>query len=563
MIGAVEPVLAVSEVSASTGEAIDWFLVVTGLFGGLAIFLFGMDRLTEALRVSAGGRMRFVLARMTRNRFLGAVSGAGVTAVIQSSSVTTVLVVGFISSGVLTLGQGIGVILGANIGTTVTAQIIAFSVGRYALMIVAIGYGLAFFAKQERRVVQGSLIMGLGLIFFGMSVMSSSMEPLRSYDPFIDLMADLENPLFALLVGLVFTALVQSSSATTGIVVVLASDGLIAPGAGIALVLGANVGTSVTAQLAALGKPTDARRAALVHTVFNLVGALVWLPFVGVLAGWVESIGGPVARQVANAHTIFNVANTVVFLAFVGHLERAVVRLVPDQPEPEPLRLKFLDDSLLRTPSVALERARLEMLRMSSRVQTMFDRVLPALFDGSTEALDEIEALDDEIDELHGQIIEYLGRVGQRSLRQGSTDELMGLMEATNNLEAIGDLIETTLVPLGRDRLANGYEVGSESRNLLEEFHQRVGHALQLSAAALATGDRDDARAVSDMKRELNAQADAMAAHLTARLGAPEGHRLELYRLETDVLTSLRRIFYFARRTARAVTPPRERPPEP
>ena len=433
----------------ATGDGIDWFIVITGLFGGLAVFLFGMDRMTEALRVAAGARLRFVLARMTKNRFLGALSGAGVTAVIQSSSVTTVLVVGFISSNIMNLSQGIGVILGANVGTTVTAQIVAFSVSRYALMIVALGYGLAFFGKTDRRTVQGNLIMGLGLIFFGMSVMGAAMDPLRSYEPFIDLMVALENPLLAVLAGLAFTAIVQSSSATTGIVVVLASEGLITTEAGIALVLGANVGTSVTAQLAALGKSPEAIRAAVVHTLFNLIGALAWLPLVGVLAGWVESIGGPLARQIANAHTIFNVVNTVVFLAFVPQLERLVVRLVPDRPEPEPLRLKYLDDSLLRTPTIALERARLELLRMSNRVQTMFDKVLPALFEGPAEAFDEIEALDDEVDALHGQIIEYLGRVGRRSLSSGSTEELMDLMEATNNLEAIGDLIETNLVSQG------------------------------------------------------------------------------------------------------------------
>jgi phosphate:Na+ symporter len=361
------------------------------------------------------------------------------------------------------------------------------------------------------------------------------------------------------LVGLLFTALVQSSSATTGIVVVLASEGLITSEAGIALVLGANVGTSVTAQLAALGKSPDAIRAAVVHTVFNLVGALAWLPFIGVLAAWVESIGGPLARQIANAHTIFNLANSLVFLAFVPQLERFVVRLVPDRPEPEPIRLKYLDDSLLRTPTIALERARLELLRMSSRVQTMFDKAISALFDGPAEAFDEIEALDDEVDALQGQIIEYLGRVGQRSLSAGSTDELMDLMEATNNLEAIGDLIETNLVALGRHRLANGYEVGAESRRLIEEFHHQVSGALDLSVAALVSANEDDARAVSDMKNEINTTASALAEHQAARLGAPEPNRIELYRFETDVTTNLGRIFYFARRTAQAAIPTSKR----
>jgi len=548
-------VLAATEAVLDPSDGIDWFIVVTGLFGGLAVFLFGMDRMTEALRVAASSRIRFALARMTKNRFLGAGSGAGVTAVIQSSSVTTVLVVGFISSGVMNLSQAIPVILGANIGTTITAQVVAFSVSRYALLIVAIGYGLAFFAKTDKRAVQGNLIMGLGLIFFGMSVMGAAMEPLRSYEPFIDLMAAMKNPLLALLVGLVFTALVQSSSATTGIVIVLASEGLITPEAGIALVLGANVGTSVTAQLAALGKPPEAVRAAVVHTVFNLVGALAWLPFVGVLVGMVDSIGGPLARQIANAHTIFNVVNTLVFLAFVAQLERLVVRIVPDRPEAEPLRLKYLDDSLLKTPTIALERARLELLRMTSRVQTMLGDVLPALLDGPAEALNQVEQLDDEVDDLHGQIIVYLGRVGQRSLSSGSTQELIRLMEATNNLEAIGDLIETNLITLGRNRLANDFHVSEASRRMIEDYHGEVSLALDLAVAALVQADEEEARVVSRMKKKMKARDQALAQHHLSRLSADEEHRVELYRFETDVVANLQRIFEFARRTARLAIP--------
>lgn len=549
---------AATEAVTVTGDSIDWFVVVTGLFGGLAVFLFGMDRMTEALRVAAGSRIRFALARMTKNRFLGATSGAGVTAVIQSSSVTTVLVVGFISSGVMNLSQGIPMILGANVGTTITAQVVAFSVSRYALLIVAIGYARSFFGKTEKQAVQGNLIMGVGLIFFGMSVMGAAMEPLRSYEPFIDLMAAMKNPILALLVGLAFTALVQSSSATTGIIIVLASEGLITAEAGIALVLGANVGTSVTAQLAALGKPPEAKRAAAVHTLFNLVGALAWLPFVGMLAGMVDSIGGPLARQIANAHTIFNVANTVVFLAFVPQLERLVVRLVPDRPEDEPLRLKYLDDSLLKTPTIALEQARLELLRMTSRVQTMLTNVLPALLDGSAEDLNAVEDLDDEVDDLHGQIIMYLGRVAQRSLSPSSTEELMRVMEATNNLEAIGDLIETNLVTLGRDRLANEYHVSDATRRLIEDYHSQVSKAVELAVGALVQANEEDSKIVSGMKQEMNAKAEAIAEHYVGRLSADEDNRIELYRFETDVVTNLRRIYYFAKRTARLAIPTEE-----
>ncbi len=558
VIAEATSLLAAAEPAVEVAGNIDWFIVISGLFGGLAVFLYGMEMMTESLRVAAGSSVRYVLARMTRNRFLGAATGAGVTAIIQSSSVTTVLVVGFISSGVLNLGQGIGIILGANVGTTITAQVVAFSVSRYALAMVAAGFAVANFSKTERRTTQGKLLMGLGLIFFGMSVMGAAMDPLRSYDTFIDLMAEMSNPVLAILVGTIFTALVQSSSATTGIVIVLASEGLITPEAGIALVLGANVGTSVTALLAAIGKPPDAMRAAVVHTLFNFIGALAWLPFVGFLAGLVDDIGGPLARQIANAHTIFNVANTLVFLAFVPQLERLVTWIVPDRPEDEPLRLKYLDDSLLRTPTIALEQARLELLRMTSRVQMMLNDGLTAILDGPAEALQAVEDLDDEVDQLHGQIIEYLVRVGQRSLSAGSADELMDLIEATNNLEAIGDVIETNLILLGRDRLANGYQVSAETRGMIEDFHREVSLALDLSVAALAEANAEDARAVSAMKADINAKAAAIAEHNAQRMLSPDENRIELYRFETDVIANLRRIYYYAKRTARVAIPPTE-----
>jgi phosphate:Na+ symporter len=292
-----------------------------------------------------------------------------------------------------------------------------------------------------------------------------------------------------------------------------------------------------------------------VHTVFNLLGALVWLPFVGLLASLVESIGGPQARQIANAHTIFNVANTMVFLLLVAQLERLVTWIVPDRPRDEPLRLKYLDDSLLRTPTIALERARLELLRMTNRVQRMLTDVLPAMLDGPVEALDAVESLDDEVDMLHGQIIQFLGQVGQRSLSAESADELMDLMEATNNLEAIGDLIETNLVALGRARLAAGLQVGAESRDMIDDFHAEVGLALDLAVAALVEASAEEARSVSAMKGHIDMKARAITEHYARRLVAPEDNRIELYRFETDVVANLRRIYYFAKRTGRVAIP--------
>ena len=545
--------------AAVDSDSIDGFLVVTGLFGGLALFLMGMDRLTTALRVLAGDRMRGILGRLTANRFAAATTGAGLTAVIQSSSVTTVLVVGFITAGLMTLEQSVGVIMGANIGTTVTAQIVAFNVSRYALALVAVGFSIRFVSKNDERRAQGGLLLGLGLVFFGMGVMGDAMGPLSDYEPFQDWMASMSNPLAGVLAGAIFTAVVQSSSATTGVVLALAFRGLVDIEAGIALILGANVGTSVTAQLAAIGKPRDALRAAWVHTVFNTIGVLLWLAFIPALAGVVEDIGGGLARQIANAHTIFNVVNTIVFLGFTRQLAQLVVRLVPDR-EVEPLvRPRYLDKDLLSTPALALDRARLELLRLAERVRQMLAAAVPAVINGSHGDLVTVEAMDDEVDALYGSIVEYLGAVGREELGSRASSELFQLMEATNNLEAIGDIIETNMVQLGISRLEQDLVVSDETIGILSTLHTEIQAAFDLAMLAVTQKNEEAARRVSAMKREINSLAQKTARHEAERLVADEPNRVATYAFETDLIANLVRIFYFTRRTARAAVPVEER----
>ena len=403
-----------------SAEAIPLFALLMGLFGGLALFLYGMDQMSQSLEEVAGDRMKAILSRLTSNRLMGALTGAFVTAVIQSSSVTTVLVVGFITAGLMSLSQSIGIILGANIGTTITAQIIAFKVTKFALLMVAVGFGMLFFGRRERLRQYGTGLMGLGLVFFGMGVMGDAMSPLRTYEPFLAWMARLETPAIGIVAGALFTALVQSSSATAGIVIVLASQGLISLAAGIAVIFGANIGTCITALLASIGKPREAVRASVVHVLFNVIGVLIWLPFIDQLAALVTQVS-PVAqdltgtaklaaetpRQIANSHTVFNVANTLIFLPFTGLLAGLVERLVPDRPEKEGFRVraKYLDEELLSTPSLALDRARLEILHLGDYVMEMMRRILPAMLIGERAELEEIAEMDDRVDRLHGQIV--------------------------------------------------------------------------------------------------------------------------------------------------------------
>lgn len=551
-------VFTAAETVVETTDTIDWFKLVVGLLGGLALFLLGMELMTEALRLVVGDKARGLLEKLTSNRFAGLLTGAGITAVIQSSSVTTVLVVGFISAGLMTFVQSIPVILGSNIGTTITAQIIAFNVTSWALVFVAAGFGVSAIAKRQSRRSQGTAIMGLGLVFFGMVVMGEAMSPLRTYEPFIDAMATLDNPIAGIIAGALITALVQSSSATTGIVIVLAGQGLITPEAGIALVLGANIGTSVTALLAAIGKPRDAQRAAVAHLIFNVAGVLIWLPLVGWLSSVVGSIGGGTAREIANAHTVFNVANALIFLPFVNQFAALVTKIVPDKVSDGLLRPKYLDNSLIRSPNLALAAARMEMLRMASRVQGMLADILPATMDGSVDDLADIEDMDNEVDVLHGLLLEYLGDIGEERLSEAGSDELMDLFEATNALEAIGDIIETNLVALGQQRIGGSITVSTDTREVLEIYHNSVFEAFRLALIAVTQKDQAAARKVAKMKSHIRNLERAATTHEAERLVADEPNRVATYRFETDVIANLTRIYFFTRRIARVAVPESE-----
>jgi phosphate:Na+ symporter len=547
--------LVLAAQAATATDAVDWFTLIVGLIGGLALFLIGMDRMTEALRRVVGDKAKRILERLTSHRLIGLATGAGITAVIQSSSVTTVLVVGFITAGLMNLAQAIPVILGSNIGTTITAQIIAFNITKWALVLVAIGFVTSAVANRVTRKAQGTAIMGLGLVFYGMVVMGESMQPLRNYEPFIDMMRTLDNPFLGILAGAVITALVQSSSATTGIVIVLATQGLISPQAGIALVLGANIGTSVTALLAGIGKPRAAQRAAIAHLLFNAVGVLIWLPLIGLLTLWVESMGGGTAREIANAHTIFNVGNALLFLPFVKGFASLVERLVPDREQEGAMRPKYLDKTLVREPSLALPRARMEILRMARRVSEMISIGIPAALDGSIDQLADIEAMDDEVDDLHGILLEYLGRIGQEQLSPASSAELIDLFEATNALETIGDIIETNVISLGYGRIESAIEVSEATRGLISAYHAAVSEAFDLTLMAVTQKDASAAKKVIRMKGRIKALERTALENEAHRLVVNAPNRVATYRFEMDLIANLKRIYYFTRKIAKSSIP--------
>ncbi len=470
-----------------------WIQLCLGLFGGLALFLLGLQMLTESLTKAAGEALQSVLSRLTTNRFMGAVTGALVTGVLNSSTVTTLLVVGFVSGGMMSLSQSVGVIMGANIGSTVTAQLLAFDLYEYSLAPVAVGFFTLLSAKREKVKHNGMMLLGIGLVFYGMGVMGEAMAPLRSYEPFLAMLEGLQRPATGILAGAVFTAVVQSSAATVGIAIAMAGEGLLTLPAGIALALGANIGTAVTtAVMGVLGsRTTEAVRASVVHVVFNVVGVLLWLPFIDVLVEIAATlspaspelegmarIAEDVPRQIANANTCFNVINTLLFIGFAPWFARFAQWLVPEREaaagviiEPE-----FLDEGALAAPSLALQQARLEIARLGDIVARMLRDVGPALYANDAVQLEAILHLDDQVDVLEEEILLYLGKIRQSALSSAESLELQGLMTATDSLESIADVIESDVLALARKAVstrsgeATAHILGSSTLRLWERW---------------------------------------------------------------------------------------------
>lgn len=541
-------------------EELDKFVLFTGLFGGLALFLFGMDLMTAALKRAAGDSLKDLLGKVTRNRFLGAGMGAIVTGLVNSSSVTTVILVGFISAGLMSMAQSVSVIMGANIGSTVTAQILAFSVTRYALPMITLGFLIAFLSKKQIWQDYGRMLLGIGLVFYGMGLMSTAMVPLRANPAFIDFIATLDNPMLAVLTGMLFTAIIQSSAATTGIVIVLAGQGIMTLETAIAVAMGANIGTCATAGLAAIGKPREAVRAAVVHVLFNIAGVMVWVLFIAQLAAFARAVSpdGDVPRQVANAHTVFNVANTILFIGFTTQIARFVEWLVPDKPlsEETVLAPKYLDESLISTPAFALENARREIGRMGEYVGTMLEKALPASLSHSRQDLADLEEMDPPVDRLHRAIIDYLGRISLSRLSDEQSHDLMQLVSVANDLEHVADRIATDITISAHKRLNENAPIGPEAARHVGAYHAKVAMALDQAVEAVVREDAELAAHVRGMKREVVGMSRDINREWFGQPHSQQKSSLMGYVREVELVEILDGIFKISRRIARSQLDP-------
>jgi len=537
------------------------------LLGGLALFLYGMEKMTDGLKAAAGQQMNALLAKLTGNAVLGAITGAIVTAVIQSSSVTTVLVVGFVSAGIMTLVQSVGVIFGANVGTTVTAQIVAFNTTALAYPLIAIGFFMSFVWKQGVVRHYGAMLMGLGLIFYGMAAMGSAMAPLRTHEGFAQLLQSLQNPVLGMLAGAVFTALVQSSSATIGLSVVMATQGLLSLPAGIAILFGAKIGTGITAILAAIGKPRDAKRAAAVHVLFNVLGAVIWLPFIAQLAGLAEMIS-PVAahlqgverlaeevpRQIANAATIWATANTLIFLPFAGLFATMAIKIIPDRAVEEKaiIRPKYLDDELIQVPSMALERARMELGHMAELTEGMLAKARSVL---ESRGLGELSRQHDRIVVLREAVLGYLQQVGRAEFSDAEADEHARLVAATGEIENMSAALSRELIPLAQTLKEANTTPSKETTDLLERLFQTIQASAQSALRALVEQDEQAAQTVVANRDPILKLTSEFHRQQAVRLAGNEPDRLLKLRVQLEILDRLRRLYSVAEHMAISVLP--------
>ncbi len=421
------------------------------LLGGLALFLYGMQMMSSGLEAAAGSKMKLILERLTANRFLGVLVGAGITAVIQSSSATTVMVVGFVNSGMMTLNQAVWIIMGANIGTTITGQLIALDVGALAPLFAFIGVAMVVFVKMPRAHHIGQIMAGLGVLFIGMEMMSSSMMPLRDSQAFVDLMTRFSNPLLGIAVGALFTALIQSSSASVGILQALATSGAISFSSSVFILFGQNIGTCITAVLASIGTSRSAKRATIIHLMFNIIGTVLFtilcilFPLADLVASFTPDAP---AAQIANMHTTFNIVTTLLLLPLGNQLASLAVRILPEQPEEnrDEMHLEYLTpvqvsskDGNLGASAIHIGQLQQELDRMLDMAQDNIETSFDAVLSRNSSLLTKAEKMESYLDFLNKEISKYISRLITYETNEQGSSIVSSYFTITGNIERIGD----------------------------------------------------------------------------------------------------------------------------
>ena len=490
------------------------------LLGGLALFLYGMQMMSNGLEAAAGNKMKQILEKLTANRFLGVLVGAGITAVIQSSSATTVMVVGFVNSGMMTLKQAVWIIMGANIGTTITGQLIALDVGQLAPLFAFCGVALIVFVKKQKVHHYGLIVAGLGILFIGMEMMSGAMMPLRESEAFVSLMTKFSNPVLGILAGAVFTAVIQSSSASVGILQALAGSGLIGLSNAVYVLFGQNIGTCITAILAAIGTSRNAKRTTAIHLMFNLIGTTIFtiVCITTPLTSLVESLTPDnVASQIANMHTLFNIVTTLLLLPFGNYLAKAAVRILPEKQDEQAdvMHMEFIRpmetkrDTQIGLSAIAVTGIKKELHRMIDMAKENVEASFQAVKAGTTENLETVQEREEYIDYLNKEISKYISKVLVNESNPRDSQYISALFKVCGNVERIGDhamnicgytkLIEKQGISFSQEvrvEIDAMKEVCIKALEFLNEIH----HNQQ--------GDNQDVKAIEKLEQQIDDMTD-------------------------------------------------------
>jgi phosphate:Na+ symporter len=526
--------------------------VLASLLGGVALLVFGIRMVGDGLQRAAGARLRHLLSTLTGSPIKGLLVGAGVTAVLQSSSATTVMLVGFASAGLLSLRQTIGVILGADVGTTLTVQLLAFNVLNYSLLVLFAGWVLRALAPGSLRYA-GEAVFGFGLLFLAMKLLSEGVLPLKNNALVDDLiLALIDQPVVLIAFAAAFTALVHSSAATIGLALSFASQDLLPLQGAMPIIFGANIGTAATAVAASIGARVEARRVALAHAGFKIVGVLLFLPFLGPFTDLVRATAPDLPRQIANAHTIFNVALAIIFLPAAGIASDVISRIVRERLEPQ-VGAIYLDARILETPALALGQATREILRMADLVHTSLMQTLDVFRTDSEQLLREVVRRDDHIDRLEEDIKQYLTRLRVQSLTEEQSQRETTLLFVITDLEAIGDVIDKNLMELAEKKRSGGHRFSDQGWREIADLHAKVTENLELAIAAFAAQDRSLAEKAIRHKGNINVlEREYRQTHI-GRLHAGLPESIDTSSIHLDVLANLKRVNSLATNIAYAV----------
>lgn len=480
------------------------FNVIFSTAGGLALFLYGLRILSDALKRAIGERMRELLERLTGRAYRGAIVGALTSGILQSSSMTMVLLIGLINAGVLTLSQGVGVMLGSEIGTTLTAQIIAFKIGHYYLPVIAVGFILAEIFRGKRIGDVGRIILGFGILFLGMSIISGGLRGLSESPTVLRLLHSCGTNVFlGVLVGAGVTAIIQSSSAMTAMVIAMGSAGLLTLPAAISLILGANIGTTVTGMIASVGSSLSSRRLAVAQVLVNVLGVAVLLPFVPYYADLVARTAGSLTRQIANAHTFFNVTVTLLLLPCVGGLVWLAKRVVPGREVQIDTAPRYLGDEFLKAPAIAVTQARNEVLRMGEMTSVMLSACRDALLSGDRTDVATVLETEEVVDILWRTIGDFLDQIDLGKLSLRDAKRLHVLQHVTGDIERVGDhavnIAERAEVALDRK-----VTFSHAARSNLSDMFDKALHTYRLSLRALEREDHSSVEEVFELEREID-----------------------------------------------------------